>query len=327
MDKNVVNFGVDLGSYFVKNSNSVKFESRVEDVVDDVAMFLNAGVIEINGRKFLLEDGYFDIINSKLDKSEVHILANLYNSLALSVPNFSTVNLAVGLPINQFHSKDKLKQLILENKDVQFKKDGKKYNYTIEDVTVLPEGMGVFYSLDIALLKEVCNKNILIVDIGGKTTDICLLEAFNGARRIKDKSTCKVGTLDIYRDAIKKMNREDMSLNISTEDIHSIVVNGQYTGGIDMSFMNSIYKQYTQLIFNDIRTTYDYKRCIVFLVVLLVGAEPFKDSISSLYISFKVSFIKALLLECIQMKSYKALSSSVSLNDNTTLAINLFHDV
>lgn len=265
MDKNVVNFGVDLGSYFVKNSNSVKFESRVEDVVDDVAMFLNAGVIEINGRKFLLEDGYFDIINSKLDKSEVHILANLYNSLALSVPNFSTVNLAVGLPINQFHSKDKLKQLILENKDVQFKKDGKKYNYTIEDVTVLPEGMGVFYSLDIALLKEVCNKNILIVDIGGKTTDICLLEAFNGARRIKDKSTCKVGTLDIYRDAIKKMNREDMSLNISTEDIHSIVVNGQYTGGIDMSFMNSIYKQYTQLIFNDIRTTYDYKRCIVIL--------------------------------------------------------------
>lgn len=301
MEKNIVNIGIDLGNFYTKTSNENKFESRLRLCNDKVFELLSSGnVIVYQNRKYLLESGSFDVINNKSDKTSENIIVNLCAALSIDVPNGSSVRLAVGLPIDEYSIRqDEFKKMILDN-PINFSKGGNNYSYEIESLHVMPECMGVYYSLDEATLKELIGKSIIIIDIGGKTTDICYIEYYNNRRRVVDHLTLKVGTIDIYKRIAKKINIE-YGLNIKKEEVHNVIVNNAYVGDIDMSFVDSIYDEVAYEIFNSIQGEYDYK--IAHTIVAGGGSSLIFDNIKK-YIDKNISCNKDFYANAKGFKKY-----------------------
>lgn len=240
--------GIDLGNFSVKTSEKVRFISKISEreTFDDKNTFT------IEGVKYTVEDGEFTTDWNKSKKENTIPL--LYYSIAKSTED-NLNQVILGLPIQQYKKeKDNLKEMIENNKIKEIVIENKTRNIFITDVEIAPESAAAYYNLDLETKNKIGNKQLIIVDIGGRTTDICLFKD----RKIKEVKTVPVGMLNIYQEIIDYINTE-YTESFKLEDGEGILKEGLFLNGShrDISFIkpillnnfNSIWKE-IQLKFN-----------------------------------------------------------------------------
>lgn len=206
--------GLDIGnitSICIGEDTEFMVESRIKDY-EELNSFSTTDIVEIEGRKMLFNEGYFE--NNIIKHEKENFLNLVYYTIAktLEGTNESAIKIVIGIPAGQYNSeKDNLKKLINQNCCKTININGEYKTVTIEDVFIAPEGYGV----KIEALKNLDNKaKTLIVDIGGGTTDVA--EFDENGRFIGGKSI-KTGLLDLYKEVQEVLDIK-YKLNVSLED-------------------------------------------------------------------------------------------------------------
>jgi len=255
--------GVDLGNYLLKSSNGFNVPSKVTSFGN----IINSESVNINGKDLYFGEGDFDTEYRKINKKYIKemFLYALYESTH-DIKNKAVV----GLPISQYKTdKDELKQILLSQRINQIEGN----TLIIEDVEVYPEGVAAIYNKDF---------EGVIIDIGGRTTDIALITENNGVKKINDPYSLPYGTLNLYSDFIKLINSTH-SLDLKAEDAERILKNGLKVYGqqIDVTFAMAVFKQYVEKLVSVLQVDYSIKTHDV----LLIGGgsqmlfKPFKKRV------------------------------------------------
>lgn len=248
--KKTVLAGVDIGNYsnkvVVKNKR-VSVDSRIEMINED-SLLDYENTFRFNGNIYKTGSGEFDETHFKVEKE--HLLVNLFYSLAVALNKSCNVSLCIGLPISQYkQDKQRLIELITNNSEGTIFLNSKKIVINIESVTVLAESIGSFYSIKDKFVDYEL-EDITIVDIGGKTTDVCTISEDS---TVKYHKTFYKGAFTSYAN-VKRYMADSPAFRryfFSTADITKIIDKGLYKKGekLDTSFTASILKQDAKEIF------------------------------------------------------------------------------
>lgn len=210
---------IDLGNYNVKGINSegkqVNFKSNVSRDYEAYPDGFN--YINIEGEYTFFEKGNFSKEYIKTKKDYISQLLYAISKLNEDEEVIET-NLALLLPISEMeHNKKYVDDL--KGKEFHFsvktnKKGTKKVK--INDVFVVPEGYASYFTLENSIKKS----NVLILDIGGRTTNVVAMDG--GKPQVLN--TYKIGVLDFYLklkniNADKEYKLEDVEKAIKKGDI------------------------------------------------------------------------------------------------------------
>lgn len=269
--------GIDLGNCNLKTSKKI----IVPALITRGGNYLISTGYEINfnGELFIIGEGNYDTNLNKLSKE--NLLPMLCLTTGLSTKE-EFIRVVLGLPINQYKSnKNKMMELIEGNKVLNFKLNGEKRTICIEEASIFPEGVATYYSLDIEKRKALVDQDLIILDIGGRTTDIALLKA--GKKRSVAKSTSlDMGMINIYNDMINEINSlYTLALNI--EDAEGILKNGLEVDGEkqDTSFIKNIVKNNIEKVFKELNISYPVRTSP--LLVTGGGGKSFFKSLKKRY--------------------------------------------
>lgn len=256
-----MNIGVDVGNYYTKSSSCKMFESRI--TIDNSVLKGSGLVVEFHGDRYLIENGPFDISMNKAIKK--NLVVSVATAIALSTDDVN-INLAMGLPISQFKTqKQTLLDLMNQNREIDIKLNGKDKRIFLNTIEVLPEAVGVYYSLPLDFLNNVGNRELLIIDIGGKTVDSCIIDSH---KSILNPSTRSIGMLNLYNDIKNEIDSVYPEYCVKLEDIRDVILNGItiFDEKKDMSFMEKYFDRFVEDIFNFIKLQYpDYQRKVIVL--------------------------------------------------------------
>ena len=220
--------GIDVGNYSLKTSSNISVKSLVSTEENILGSKL---ILEYDNQKFIIGEGNFE---TELNKStKENFLPLLYTGIALSSED--TFNqIVVGLPINQYKTnRGQLEQLVQENKMKTLKVNGKLREIVRSDFKVYPEGIGAYYSFN-------SKEDVIIIDIGGRTTDI----AYISDKKHQLSDTVAVGTLNIYKEVATKLNSE-YSLDLDVQKVDRITERGTLkvdNKDVDLRFITGILK-------------------------------------------------------------------------------------
>lgn len=255
--------GVDVGNYTTLTSKGINFLSKV---CRSSKFQESTNVLKIGDSKVYLGEGTFDTEYRKAFKD--NYLNLLYGAIALSTDD-KYIQVGVGLPLTQFNQdKQYLRNLILSNGDVKFEFNGVSKHMVINDVEVFPEGV-VAVSDDF---------EGVIIDIGGRTTDICLLQHEGSIRRVYKPYSIPKGMLNLESDFIETINKR-FGLDLSELDVNRIIDRGLKIDDkeVDVSFAYDVYKEFTDELVNKIKIDYPVRTYDIAL--LGGGAETLEQSI------------------------------------------------
>lgn len=220
--------GIDVGNYSLKSNTGI----NIKALVSKEENILGSGlVLEMDNSKFVIGEGSFETELNKSSKE--NFLPLFYAGIALSSEeDFNSV--VCGLPINQYKDNHKhLESLINANKMKTIKINGIERTLIIENFKVYPEGIGAYYSLNI-------NEDVILIDIGGRTTDI----AYIADSKHQKSSTVAVGTLNIYKSIADTINSK-YSLDLTLKDIDRVIDRGTLVidgEQVNLNFITSILK-------------------------------------------------------------------------------------
>ena len=161
--------GVDLGNCNIKTSKGVIVPSLITK--GENYLISTGYQIAFNNEVFIIGEGNYD---TNLDKiSKENLLPMLCLALGLSTKE-EFIRMVIGLPINQYRTKkDKMIEVIENNKILNFKLNGEERTIYIEDAAIFPEGVATYYSLDVDKRKALIDKDLIVLDIGGKYKNYC----------------------------------------------------------------------------------------------------------------------------------------------------------
>ncbi len=233
--------GIDLGNYNINTSTGLCIESKI----GPKSILTTSPVIEYADKQFCIGEGSFDTEYRKVKKG--NYLSLLYSAIGLST-NSNFIKVVVGLPISQFtNDKAELINLILQNSDMKGSIKGISRNIKITDVEVYPEGVGVVPG----------NFEGVIVDIGGRTTDICLITKNGTKRKIENPFSEPIGMINLYSDFIKILNSK-YGLDLKMNDSERILRNGLKINGYvtDISEAMKVFKDYVDKIVAKLKVEY-----------------------------------------------------------------------
>lgn len=268
------NISVDVGNFsnkVIAGETRNLVESRIE--LADTKDLLDAkNSFTFNGFLYKIKSENFDSSSFKINKKM--LLVNLFYSIASTLGESSQVNLAVGLPISQFKSdKDELKRIILDNSTGTLIINEKEITIEIKDVTVVAEGLGAFYSIYDKFI-DLSLEDISIIDLGGKTTDICTINEDNA---VTYHTTIFFGAFDTYKDIVNFMadDKELRKFFFGISDISRMLDKGLYRLGekIETSFTEDILRYSAKEIYNAINS--DNER-VLSSTILITGGHGYR---------------------------------------------------
>ncbi|WP_195990144.1 ParM/StbA family protein [Clostridium sp. D53t1_180928_C8] len=269
--------GVDLGNCNIKTSKGVIVPSLITK--GENYLISTGYQITFNNEVFIIGEGDYD---TNLDKiSKENLLPMLCLAVGLSTKE-EFIRIVLGLPINQYRSKkDKMIEVIQENRVLNFKLNGEERTIYIEDAAVFPEGVATYYYLDVDKRKTLLDKDLIVLDIGGRTTDIALLKS--GKKRSVAKSTSlDVGMINIYNDLINEINSL-YTLGLNIEDAENIIKNGLEVDGEkkDTTFIKNIIRNNIEKVFKELNISYPVRTSPI--LVTGGGGRSFFKSIKKRY--------------------------------------------
>lgn len=248
--KRIMILGVDVGNFSTKSSKGIIFESKCTHTKG----LNNLDCLCIDDDTIYLGEGEGDNTYRKINKG--NYLKLLYGSIALST-NIDDIELAVGLPISQYNNdKTTLINLILNNNNKKIKINGISRCIRINDVEVFPEGAATVSD----------DFEGLVLDIGGRTTDCCLIEHYNNSKKIINPISIPRGTLNLYSDFINLLNAE-FSLDLVDRDAERILRNGLKIDGqyINISRCKDVFYDFVNSLINKLNVEYSLKTYDVIL--------------------------------------------------------------
>lgn len=255
--------GIDLGNVNVKTSEKIIYQNKISN---DERLYDDADNIRVihEGIKYTLGQGEFNTNYIKADRKD--LIINLLTAIALST-NENIIQVILGLPVQQYKvDKDRVEDNILSNRINNFKINDNNRQIIISDCKAFPEGLAAYYSLGNCYISEIGTMDIIIIDIGGRTTNIILYSYVNGKRKLMNYITIPAGTLNIYSDFINSIN-DRYSLGLLREDAADILKNGLYLDGEkrELKFTRNIFERYTERIMAELRLNYPIRtsRCIL----------------------------------------------------------------
>jgi len=240
--------GVDLGNFSVKTSEKERFISKISEGEN----FTGENTFILDNGKYTVGEGEFITDWNKSRKENT--IQMLYYALGKSTTDdFNQV--VLGLPIQQYKKeKDTLKRLIMDNRSKEITIDNETRNIFITDIEVAPEGAAAYYNLDLETKKLIGRKQLLIIDIGGRTTNVCLFKE----KKIKEVITIAVGMLNIYQDIVNYVNTEYIE-SFKLEDGEVILNEGLFLNGKqqDRSFIKPILQRHFNSIWKEIQLKFN----------------------------------------------------------------------
>lgn len=211
-----------------KKGHYVKFESRFKEIPNaDIDDFDKSLKLEFDGKMYRYEDGIFEVENDKYERD--NILLNLAGGLARLCEDNETIELIVGVPIKQHKmNKEKIVDMIMEHSTFElglFRTEDKidKKTVHIKKVSVVPEAIGAYFDVDEEILAQKGKADLILVDIGSKTTDICTIDKNNN---IIKSNTLQRGSFDFYESIMNKINHEYTSACVALEEVQEIIEDG-----------------------------------------------------------------------------------------------------
>lgn len=151
------------------------FRTKVQKVENfGVDVEKNTFLVEYNGENYLIGDMVGENkLNFDLTKKSIEHKLAIYVAIAkvLKKVESNKVKIAIGAPLNIYKNaklKEEYREYIFNNGHVSLKVNKEMINFEIDDVLVLPEGIGPIY-MSMAEYKT----KTTIVDIGGLNTNIC----------------------------------------------------------------------------------------------------------------------------------------------------------
>lgn len=228
--------GVDLGNYYTKSSKGISFISKVSNIE---GMGDNK-LIKIGNEAKYLGEGEFD---SEYRKAYKPNLLYLLQGALLESSTDKVNKVVVGLPLSQY-SEDKH---YLSNRIIR--------SGMVEDVEVSCEGINTVPD----------EFEGIIIDIGGRTTDICQLIIEGGKRKVKQPYSLPKGMLNLESEFINSINAK-YGLDLVPGDATRILKSGLYIYGERMEYSMDIYKEFVEGIVGRIQVDYSLKTNNVALV-------------------------------------------------------------
>lgn len=255
--------GVDLGNVNIKTSARVIYPNL--NTVDERLYQDDENIsVEFENTKYVIGVGEYRTDYQKSKKQD--ILLNLFTAMALSTKE--TFNQVVaGLPIQQYkNDKENLEKLIEENRIKNFKLNGKQREVVVTNFKAFPESLATYYSLNAETKSQINNRDIIITDIGGRTTDVCLYSLVDGKRKLMNYVTIPAGTLNIYSDFIQAIN-DEFGLDKLKEEAPQIIKEGIWVDGekAQLNFTKPIFEKYTERIMSELRLNYPIRTSAVIL--------------------------------------------------------------
>ncbi|MBW6411837.1 ParM/StbA family protein [Clostridium weizhouense] len=228
--------GVDVGNYYTKTSTGISFISKVSSIPGILAN----DPVTIGSKTMYLGEGECDTEYRKAYKeSYLYLLLGAILKSTTEKEN----KIVVGLPLSQYKAdKGYLINRILQSK-------------IVKDIEVQPEG-AVSVPVDYTGI---------VVDIGGGTTDICLVVKEGRKRKIVQPYSLPKGILNLESEFINCINAE-YGLDLLPVDADRIIKNGLYIYGERQKFSMDIYKEFVESIVRRIQVDYSLKTNNITLV-------------------------------------------------------------
>jgi len=204
MSQNVI-IGVDTGNRCIKTINHTFVAGLVEYAMRPP---IYSEVLEYNGKYYTLTNERLSYLEDKTESDEYFILtlfaiAKEIKTRGISTDGIIGITLAVGLPPAHIGRLQDEFVKYFKRPIVSFKYGGADYTININDVRLFPQG----YAAIVPQYEEIRKFNkAYIIDIGGYTTDVILLN--NG---IPDLSFCEsfsYGVIELYNIIKRKMKNE-----------------------------------------------------------------------------------------------------------------------
>ena len=273
--------GIDIGNYQIKTSENIIFDSKV---TTEKFFGTDADKLTISNKTYYLGEGNLEIESRKFDKE--NFLPLLLGAICKST-DADAIDLALGLPIIQFKNKDTRAELINMLQGNSYKVVYNNIGSTkfIRSVQVFPEGIsGYLYLKNQGLLNDVGYRDAILIDVGGKTTDIALIK--NNKATLP--TSVNVGTIDIYYSIAKALRERYYDAKIDVEKIQDYLDKGFYYKGEkqDITFAINTTKVLFKQIYDELKINYSIETEAV--VVMGGGAKilgsAFKKNIPGIII-------------------------------------------
>ena len=265
--------GIDIGSYQVKTSEGIIFDSRIAPATE---FGTSKDTLFYNEKEYYIGEGQLETEYRKFDKK--NFIPLLLTAIAKSTEE-NKIDLGLGLPIKHFKSRQTKQELInmLKGKDFVFELNGETKFITINTVKVFPEGVSGFLFLmqtDNKLRSEVGTRDAILIDVGGGTTDIALIVEGSA----KQPTSILKGTINVYDIIQKELSEKYYDAKIEKEKIQHFLENGFYYKGEkqDISFaINKTIKVFKE-VYSELKMNYPiYTEAVV---VMGGGAKIFGEA-------------------------------------------------
>ena len=273
--------GIDIGNYQIKTSENIIFDSKV---TTEKFFGTDADKLTLSNKTYYLGEGNLEIEARKFDKE--NFLPLLLGAICKST-DADTIDLALGLPIIQFKDKETRTELInmLQGNSYKVVYNNIPSTKFIRSVQVFPEGIsGYLYLKNQGLLNDVGYRDAVLIDVGGKTTDIALIK--NNKATLP--TSVGVGTIDIYYSIAKALRERYYDAKIDVEKIQDYLDKGFYYKGEkqDITFAINTTKVLFKQIYDELKINYSIETEAV--VVMGGGAKilgsAFKKNIPGIII-------------------------------------------
>ncbi len=272
---------VDVGNYQIKTSENILFDSKV---TTEKFFGTDADKLTLSNKTYYLGEGNLEIEARKFDKE--NFLPLLLGAICKST-DADVIDLALGLPIIQFKDKETRTELInmLQGNSYKVVYNNIPSTKVIRSVQVFPEGIsGYLYLKNKGLLNDVGYRDAILIDVGGKTTDIALIK--NNKATLP--TSVNVGTIDIYYSIAKALRERYYDAKIDVEKIQDYLDKGFYYKGEkqDITFAINTTKVLFKQIYDELKINYSIETEAV--VVMGGGAKilgsAFKKNIPGIII-------------------------------------------
>lgn len=234
--------GIDIGNSITKDEKGYNFASKVTSIENILGSRYKC---ELNGEIYYVGEGEYDTTYRKIEKDNYIKLLFAMLSISGALKN---VQLMLGLPLSQYKNDKKiLIDKVRENFLLQGSLNGVDKTFIIEDVEVYPEG--------IASLPD--GYEGVLVDIGGLTTDCCMVTNINNRLKIEKPISLPIGTLNLYADFINLINNK-LGLDLKDKDANRIIKNGLSIRGEkqNINFAINVFKEYLENLIRQLNLQY-----------------------------------------------------------------------
>lgn len=310
---NVKFYGIDDGHSSIKAINGNEF-TMPSNVISGARKGLNIltgeddnHIYEINNQNYTIAPNIDESLDTRFEDyptSNINI-ALVYHAL-MNIGAKGDIAICTGLPFNRFYKNSEINKSLLQKKKDAFNTavriNKKTTDFTIKEHMICSEGVAAYFDLtlnddgteDMDVKNLISDEAVVIVDIGGRTTDIVTLKSDN---IIFDSSTTlDVGCLSVEDILHKKVSSKLDTYNVPKKVISKIIDNrGIYKASkVSHDFSNELSESKSQLaenIINKLKQMISNTIEVNLIAFVGGGSLLLKEDLNRLFPSEYVKFV------------------------------------